>query len=92
MVIPKGEELFLAVAPKDVIVNDDEHEADFEILDSSNVRLSTSNIYASTKVETHVPMDSMATNIYASRFRFLWWRHRHRDMKTVITPRAKRKH
>ena len=89
MVFPELEELFLAVAPKDAIANDDKHEVDFEILDSSDVRLSTSNICASTKVETH---ESMKTNMYASRFRFRWWRHRHQDQKTVITPWAKRKH
>ena len=42
--------------------------------------------------ETIVSVDSMQTNIHASRFRFRWWRHQHEDQKTNITPRAKRKH
>ena len=94
MVIPKGEQLCLVVTPKNIIGDDDTHEADFKILDSSDVQLSSSNSpdSISTKVETHVSVDLMKTNIHASRFRFRWWRHQHQDQKTVITPSAKRKH
>ena len=75
MVIPKGEQLCLVVTPKNIIGDDDTHEADFQILDSSDVQLSSSNSpdSISTKVETHVSVDLMKTNIHASRFRFRWW-------------------
>ena len=56
MVIPKGEQLCPAVTPENIIGDDDMHEADFQILDSSDVQLSSSNSpdSISTKVETHI--------------------------------------
>ena len=43
MVISKGVQLFPAMTPKKITGDDDTHEADFQILDSSDVQLSSSN-------------------------------------------------
>ena len=69
------------MTPKDTIADDNKYETDFEILDSSDIPLSTSNSTESTaaKVETHVPVDLNKTNIHASGFRFPWWKHQHQD-------------
>ena len=83
MVIPKGEQLCPTVTPKNIIGDDDTHEADFQILKSSDVQSSLSNSLdsISSKVETHMSVDLMKTNNYALRFRF-GWRHQHQDQNT----------
>ena len=64
MVIPKGEQLCPTVTPKNIIGDDDTHEADFQILKSSDVQSSLSNSLdsISSKVETHMSVDLMKTN------------------------------
>ena len=55
----QGQSLASAVTSKDTIAVDNKDETDFEILDSSDIQLSTLKFTESmsTKVETHAPVD-----------------------------------